>query len=58
MQQPEDINHIYSLNAADAEHDKVSALAPVSIHMERLGIVADFGERLDPDGSGTGIQSF
>ncbi len=52
MQQPEYINHIAPLNTADAEHDKMSTLAPVPSNMERMDMVADFGPFLDPDDVG------
>ncbi len=58
MQQPEHINHFLPLNVADTEHKEVSALAPISSHMERMDIVANFGALLHPDDSGAGIQRF
>lgn len=52
MEQSKYINHVAPLNATDAEHDKVSALAPISRHMECPDIVADFRPLLDPDDRG------
>ncbi len=54
MQQSEHINHIAPLDTANAEHDEVSALAPVSSNMERIDVVADFVALLDPDYRGAG----
>jgi hypothetical protein len=58
VQQPEHVNHIAPVNAADAEHDEVSALAPVLRDMECPDIVADFRPLLDPHDGGAGAQGF
>lgn len=54
MQQAEHINDIASVNAAGAEHDEMSALAPASSDMERMDIVADFRVFLHPNDGGAG----
>ena len=46
------------LNAADAKHDEVPALAPVSRDMECPDIVADFRPLLHPHDGGAGAQGF
>ena len=58
MEQSEHIDQVCTLTAGHAEHDDVSALAPIARHMERMYVVAYFRAPLDPNDRRAGIQCF